>query len=87
MNRINTNKRAAKLAIFLFFTFLSLTTVAQNKEIRDIKKFFKKEEVQGTAVRHWKEIQNKMLEDQKYFKKFSESGCGLRLPAAYPLRG
>ena len=32
MNRINTNKRAAKLAIFLFFTFLSLTTVAQNKE-------------------------------------------------------
>ncbi|HIU51998.1 MAG TPA: hypothetical protein IAB70_05205 [Candidatus Merdicola faecigallinarum] len=39
------------------------------KEIRDIKKFFKKEEVQGTAVRHWKEIQNKMLEDQKYFKK------------------
>lgn len=32
MNRINTNKRAAKLAIFLFFAFLSLTTVAQNKE-------------------------------------------------------
>ena len=32
MNRINTNKQAAKLAIFLFFTFLSLTTVAQNKE-------------------------------------------------------
>lgn len=32
MNRINTKKRAAKLAIFLFFTFLSLTTVAQNKE-------------------------------------------------------
>ena len=32
MNRINTKKRAGKLAIFLFFTFLSLTTVAQNKE-------------------------------------------------------
>ena len=32
MNRINTNKRADKLAIFLFFTFLSLTTVAQNKD-------------------------------------------------------
>lgn len=24
---------------------------------------------------------------KKYFKKFSESGCGLSLPAAYPLRG
>mgnify|MGYP000183595320 CR=1 FL=1 len=32
MNRINTNKRAGKLAIFLFFTFLSLTTIAQNKD-------------------------------------------------------
>ncbi len=32
MNRINTNKRADKLAIFLFFTFLSLSTVSQNKE-------------------------------------------------------
>ncbi len=32
MNRINTNKQAGKLAIFLFFTFLSLTTIAQNKD-------------------------------------------------------
>ena len=32
MNRINTNKQAGKLAIFLFFPFLSLTTIAQNKD-------------------------------------------------------
>lgn len=32
MNRINTNKRLGKLAIFLFFTFLFLTAIAQNKE-------------------------------------------------------
>ena len=38
MNRINTNKRAAKLAIFLFFTFLSLTTVqSPNQKIPDRK--------------------------------------------------
>lgn len=40
-----------------------------DKEIKEMKKYFKKEELQGTSIRHWKEIQNKMLEDKKYFKK------------------
>ena len=40
MNRINTKKRAGKLAIFLFFTFLSLTTVAQNKEKKKLPYFY-----------------------------------------------
>ena len=40
-----------------------------DKEIKNIRKFFKKEELQGTSIRHWKEIQNKMIEDKKYFKK------------------
>lgn len=43
------------------------------KEIKEMKEYFKKEELQGTSIRHWKEIQNKMLEDKKYFKKLKHS--------------
>ena len=44
-----------------------------NKEIKEIKKFFKTVELQGTSIRHWKEIQNRMLEDKKYFKKMKHA--------------
>lgn len=39
------------------------------KEVKRIKQYFKTNEVQGTCLRHWKEIQNKMLKDKQYFKK------------------
>lgn len=44
-----------------------------DKEIKEMKKYFKNEELQGTSIRHWKEIQNKMLEDKKYFKKLKHA--------------
>lgn len=39
------------------------------EQSKEMKSFFKECEMQETAIRHWKEIQGKMLEDKKYFKK------------------
>lgn len=40
------------------------------KEIKkDMKQFFKKQELPATSIRHWKEIQLEMLSDKRYFKK------------------
>lgn len=38
------------------------------KEIKQIKKYLKTSELQGTTIRHWKEIQKQMKLNSKYFK-------------------
>lgn len=40
-----------------------------DKEIKDIKKFFKTQELQESSLIYWREIKNKILEDKDYFRK------------------
>ena len=43
-------------------------------------------DIAKTGRQYSSESQQENPTVKKYFKKFSESGCGLSLPAAYPLK-